>query len=226
MTREGLLTRRSLLKGTAATGAALALGAAVALNQEEPALADSEGGEVAVAHEQYGFLVDVSNCVGCENCVAACRKENALPDSYADRRWILEEEDGKGKTRRLSHSCMHCENPSCMAVCPAGAITKDNAGSVIVNKDRCIGCKYCYQACPFGVPSYNDDGMDKCDTCRGSGVAAGDTPHCVRTCKFGALKYGPVSKIKEVPGVQPVDAPGHPSYYLKFPISYAVSAHK
>ncbi len=221
MTKEGLLTRRNLLKGTAAAGALVAAGCTVSVNQEEPALADSEGAETGAANEQFGFLVDVSKCVGCKNCIKACREGNALPDTYADRRWLEEAKDKAGKTRLLSHSCMHCENPACMAVCPAGAISKDNAGSVLVNKDRCIGCKYCYQACPFGVPHYNEDGMDKCDTCRASGVAAGDTPNCVKACKFGALKYGAVSAIKEVSGVEEIDAPGHPSYYLKYPISYA-----
>lgn len=221
MTIEGLLTRRSLLKGTAAAGALVAVGAAVTINQEEPALADSEGSAAAGANEQCGFLVDVSRCVACKNCVSACRSGNALPDTYADRRWIEEAEDKAGKTRHLSSSCMHCENPSCMAVCPAGAISKDSAGSVVVDKDRCIGCKYCYQACPFGVPHYNEDGMDKCDTCRGSGVQPGEMPNCVKACKFSALKYGPVSEIKAVEGVTQIDAPGHPSYYLKYPISYS-----
>ena len=74
-----------------------------------------------------------------------------------------------------------------MRVCPAGAISKDAHGIVKVNPDVCIGCKYCFQACPYEVPKYNSVSMDKCDCCQGSGVAIGEDPYCVRACKFGAL---------------------------------------
>ena len=91
---------------------------------------------------------------------------------------------------------MHCADPNCLRVCPAGAISKGEAGIVSVDPDRCIGCKYCFQACPYGVPKYNGVSMDKCDCCLGSGVAPGDTPHCVSACGFGALTYGAMEELQ------------------------------
>ena len=67
-----------------------------------------------------------------------------------------------------------------MKVCPAGAISKDAHGIVKVNPDVCIGCKYCFQACPYEVPKYNSVSMDKCD------------------CKFGALQFGPLDELMEL----------------------------
>lgn len=214
MKEAGLLSRRTLLKGGTVAGAVLALGGAASFSSGEPALAADDAS--GAAPEQYGFLVDVSKCVGCKNCISACRTKNALPDSYADRRWLEQSKTKAGKTRYLSHACMHCEDAACMNVCPAGALSKDAAGSVVINKDRCIGCKYCYQACPYGVPQYNEDGMDKCDTCRASGMAAGETPNCVQACKFGALQYGPLSGIQQKRGVERLEGPTQPSCYLKY----------
>lgn len=85
-----------------------------------------------------------------------------------------------------------------MRVCPAGAISKDAHGIVKVNPDECIGCKYCFQACPYEVPKYNSVSMDKCDCCQGSGVAIGEDPYCVRACKFGALQFGPLDELMEL----------------------------
>ena len=85
-----------------------------------------------------------------------------------------------------------------MKVCPAGAISKDEHGVVKVDPDLCIGCKYCYQACPYEVPQYNSVSMDKCDCCQKAGVALGEEdPYCVRACKFGALKFGPLDELLE-----------------------------
>lgn len=85
-----------------------------------------------------------------------------------------------------------------MKVCPAGAISKDEHGVVKVDPDRCIGCKYCFQACPYEVPKYNSVSMDKCDCCQKAGVRIGEEdPYCVRACKFGALKFGPLDELLE-----------------------------
>ena len=107
---------------------------------------------------------------------------------------------------------MHCADPACATVCPAGAITKGEAGIVSVNPDRCIGCKYCYQACPFSVPQYNSQSMVKCDCCLGNGVKPGETPHCAEACNFGALHFGMVSDLLEkCPDAVVVDASTAPS---------------
>ena len=66
---------------------------------------------------------------------------------------------------------------------------------MVVDKEKCIGCHYCFFACPFGVPQYTDEGMDKCDCCIGNGVEPGDTPHCVATCPTQALQFGTMDEL-------------------------------
>lgn len=192
--RNDMLTRRRLLQGAAFAGASAFIVGAVTL--PAPASAEDSQDATGVAGVQYGFLVDASKCVNCEKCVAACREANGLSEDTPDRRRIQSFKDKRHHDVTVSTSCMHCADPSCLRVCPAGAIVKGDAGIVSVSKDDCIGCKYCYQACPYEVPRYNSEGMDKCDCCLTAGVAPGDTPYCVQACIFNALQYGPIEELK------------------------------
>ena len=212
MREAKLMSRRTLLQASAALGAsALVIGGAVAPGAM--ACADGAATEGGPGSTQYGFLVDLTKCVNCELCVEACRRENHLSDDTPDRRRISLYVNAKGENVTLSTSCMHCAEPSCLQVCPAGAITKGEAGIVAVDQERCIGCKYCYQACSYEVPRYNSVAMDKCDCCLGAGVPAGGTPHCVRACKFDALRYGPLDDLLASAGGKavPIAEPNDPS---------------
>ena len=193
MGEEANVTRRVLLQASAAGACAVALGGAVTFDAK--AYAEEASPETAGDGERYGVLVGLARCAGCGRCVEACRKENNLSDDTPDRRRVASFKRKRGKKFFVSTACMHCAEPSCMEVCPAGAISKDANGIVRVNSNVCIGCKYCYQACPYEVPQYNSVSMDKCDCCLGSGVAIGEEPYCVRACKFGALKFGPLSEL-------------------------------
>lgn len=194
---DGLMARRTFVGGALATG--MALGALASLGQPgsaayaqdvEAAVIASASVDESAGNAQYGFLIKVRNCIDCKECVKACRLWNRIPESVPARRKITPHTAESGKEVYLSTSCMHCEHPSCASVCPAGAISKGDGGVVVVDSSRCIGCKYCYQACPYGVPNYRVFGMDKCDCCLGNGVPLGETPHCVQACKVGALHYG------------------------------------
>ncbi len=176
MTSKSVLTRRGFAQGALAVGSCLVIAAAVGTRDasaDEPASPDSPNGV------QYGFLVSLDRCSGCENCVAACREGNRLAADTPDRRVVTSYLDEFQKTVYASTACNHCADPNCMRVCPAGAISKGAAGIVAVDKDRCIGCKYCFQACPYSVPHYDSVAMDKCDCCLGAGIAPGQTPFCV-----------------------------------------------
>lgn len=187
---DHVLTRRAFAHGCALLGGIAALGAVSGCVSSASA-ADGE------PLSQCGFLVDMGKCVGCGKCAVACRQYNHLSPDTPDRRTIATFENARQENVYVSTSCMHCDDPNCMRVCPAGAISKGDAGIVSVDKDKCIGCKYCYQACPYGVPNYNSEAMDKCDCCLGAGIAPGDTPYCAQACMFGALKYGPIEELKE-----------------------------
>lgn len=190
------VSRRTLVKGAFVLGASAAIVGGVITPRHALAESDSSVADGVDAGVQYGFLTDMSKCVGCELCVDACRKHNQLTDDTPNRRRVDAYLDKRGMNAYVSTSCMHCGEPSCLRVCPAGAITKGEAGIVSVDQERCIGCKYCFQACPYEVPRYNSVAMDKCDCCLGSGVPAGEMPHCVRACKFGALRYGPLDELQ------------------------------
>ena len=150
---------------------------------------------------QIGFLVDQSKCVGCKACEIACKNRNQLGVGPRLRE-VIQVESGTYPdvtVMNLSMACMHCGKPACMAVCPAGAITKRSEdGVVLVDQKKCIGCRYCFFACPFGVPQYRQDGtMIKCDFCQ-EFLAIGKDPACVATCMYDALHYGTLAELTEM----------------------------
>lgn len=210
MQNDLTLTRRGLVKGGIAIGSCLIFGGTVAAVSAGTAQAEDAG---SLKNVQYGFLVDLNKCVGCQNCVAACRHFNNLSEDTPNRRTVSSYTNSRGTEVYASTSCMHCAEPSCERVCPAGAISKGDAGIVSTDKDRCIGCKYCFQACPYGVPHYNSVAMDKCDCCLDAGIAPGETPYCVQNCKFNALRYGAMEELEEFARetAVPIGEPNGPS---------------
>lgn len=216
------ITRRALLCVSAAGAGTVALGGAWGLIDRahaDDAAATTTTSATGGPAEQYGFLVAITRCSGCGRCVEACRRGNSLSDSTEDRRRVESYTRTRGRAFFASTSCMHCAEPSCMAVCPAGAIWKDEKGLVRVDQQRCMGCKYCYQACPYGVPTYNEVAMDKCDGCRSAGLGDDEAPYCVQACKFGALEFGPISQLKETVGkaAVPIAEANNPSCLVLAP---------
>jgi len=155
--------------------------------------------------EQYGFFVDSTRCVKCWACEVGCQQWHGIKAGTVHRRKVSEECTGtfpEVKRTFTSMSCMHCENPACVAGCPVGAITKrEEDGVVVVNKAVCIGCKTCSTVCPFGVPEYLElEGgalvMDKCDGCVTLGREGDEAPRCVNTCPTKALHFGPLAEME------------------------------
>ena len=151
----------------------------------------------------YGMLIDLKKCVGCHACAVACKEAHGTPPGIT-RSHVKREFEGEypdATMHIVPMLCMHCENPPCVEACPTeGATYKREDGIVVVDKEKCIGCHYCFFACPFGVPQYTDEGMDKCDCCIGNGVEPGDMPHCVATCPTQALQFGTMDELAEMVG--------------------------
>jgi len=151
--------------------------------------------------KQLGFYVEIDKCVQCHACEVACKSAHQSDLSVARRRVTILWSGAypEVKSVGVSLSCMHCGQPACEAVCPAGAISKrPEDGVVVVDQEKCIGCHYCFFACPFGVPQYGDDGtMDKCDLCADR-RAEGLEPACVKTCPAEALHFGPLDELADL----------------------------
>ncbi len=165
---------------------------------------------------RLGLVIDLDTCVGCHACAVNCKEWNTgghhapLPDydphgADPDGVWFnrihsyeATGSGGCGKTVNFPRSCLHCENPLCVTVCPTGASYKRaEDGIVLVNTDICIGCKLCSWACPYGAREFDEhDGvMKKCTLCidriyNESLPEAEREPACVATCPSRARHFG------------------------------------
>ena len=118
------------------------------------------------------ILYDSTLCIGCKACEGACAERWGLPyndkiaaeEKISAHKLTAVETHGERFSRRL---CMNCQQPACASVCPVGALQKTALGPVVYDAEKCMGCRYCMQACPFQVPSYEWDKllpkMRKCD---------------------------------------------------------------
>ncbi len=149
--------------------------------------------------KQHAYLFDATRCIDCRACMVACSVENQVPmdDTYI---WVA----GQGvmgqypdlKRATMPYHCMHCLEPDCVSACPVGAWSKREDGPVLYDEDKCIGCRYCMNACPFGVPHFDWNRgllggalMHKCTMCV-QRLDAGQIPACVQTCPTEALVFG------------------------------------
>lgn len=200
-------TRRAFLGGAAAAigGVVLAPG----IHLIEAAHAASAGADPAV---RWGMLIDTTKCAsGCDDCVTACQREHAVaaPQRSTDPQWIRKvelKEARTGRTASLPVMCQHCAEPPCVDVCPTGASFKRADGIVLVDKHRCIGCRYCMMACPYKARSFIHEALidQKPHAPRGKGtvesctlcvhrVDSGQAPACVESCNAtggGAMMFG------------------------------------
>jgi formate dehydrogenase iron-sulfur subunit len=145
-----------------------------------------------------GILYDATLCIGCKQCEQGCATENGLP--YDDQIAAQDVTSAHKYTTVLNKDdkfmrklCMHCEDPACASVCPVGALKKTALGPVTYDKHKCMGCRYCMAACPFGVPKYEWDkaipGVRKCIMCA-QRVTQGKPTACAEVCPTGATKFG------------------------------------
>jgi formate dehydrogenase iron-sulfur subunit len=140
------------------------------------------------------LLIDITLCAGCNLCQDACKAENGLPEGKEEHlsatAYTALEDHGGFTVRRM---CQHCEQPTCVSVCPVGAFTKTEAGPVLYDESKCIGCRYCMQACPFQVPRYEwsstNPRVQKCRFCA-ERIQQGRQTACAEACPTGATKFG------------------------------------
>ena len=158
---------------------------------------------------KWSMVIDLDKCVACQGCSIACRFENNTPVVAPDEarlgramRWndvfpmpVNPTEDTgeypNVKSEYVPRPCMHCENPPCLRVCPTGATYQRDDGLVLIDYDKCIGCRYCMEACPYDARYLDPERgvADKCTFCVHR-LDAGQPPACVETCVGGSRHYG------------------------------------
>lgn len=148
----------------------------------------------------YAIVTDLNRCVQCLSCSVACKMANNVGLATFWNKVLRigphPIPGGSGQFPDVEYysipvGCQHCENPSCVDVCPTGATYKREDGIVAIDADVCIGCQACMSACPYGVRSFVADKgvVEKCTLCEGK-VADGDLPECVRQCQGRARFFG------------------------------------
>jgi len=185
----------------------------------------------------WGMVIDLDKCIGCQSCTAACRAENNIPFVGPEEAELgraifwnevifdIEGEYPQVKASIIPRPCFHCDNPPCVKVCPVGATYKrEEDGLVIQLYDRCIGCRYCTVACPYGARYFNwykpewPEGMDryqnpdvplrpkgiveKCTFCIHRLEKGLPIPACNQACPTGARFFGdlddPTSEVSQL----------------------------
>ncbi len=223
MPKEKTLDRRSFLKNGCKMAASAVLmsglmrAAHATTTKEEPVPPAGTNPDYDWEKHLYAYVIDTSKCIGCGMCVKACAKENQVPEHFF-RTWVERYEvsergevevdspngarDGFGPIRPgfnvtkgyfVPKLCNHCSNTPCVQVCPVGASYRSKDGVVLVDQDRCIGCSYCVQACPYGSRFINPATKvaDKCTWCYHR-ITKGLKPACVQACPVGARMFGDV----------------------------------
>lgn len=142
---------------------------------------------------RFGMVIDTKKCVGCMDCVVACKTENNVPEGY-NRDWIVTVANGKFPDVQMeiqSQRCNHCDNTPCVACCPTGASHVEDFGKIVlVEHNMCIGCKACVAACPYEARFAHPDGYaDKCTFCIHR-VEKGENPACVSVCPTHCMYFG------------------------------------
>ncbi len=206
------INRRDFLKSAAAAGGPLLVWGLA--NNPTRALAAQE---VSNRPDRFAILSDLTKCVGCRRCEAACNKANnlAAPDVPFEDPSVFEKERrtdaqaytvvnryqnpkwGKPVYRKIQ--CNHCAEPACASACLVGAFKKTPEGPVIYNEDLCIGCRYCMTACPFYIPAFEyfdatTPAIRKCTMCYHR-VSKGIIPACAEACAVGAITFGKRSEL-------------------------------
>ena len=148
---------------------------------------------MSTSTKRFGMLIDLSLCIGCNACAVACKQENGVPLTKFNT-WVESWDVGTGEQARRANQpklCNHCADAPCVKVCPTGASYRTEDGVVLVDAEKCIGCKYCMAACPYQARWVDDDTgeVGKCTFCHHR-TAHGLLPACGSSCVTRARYFG------------------------------------
>ena len=155
LNRRDFLTMAATAAGSVVAAQALTTGPLSPFADFKPRQIEGEG-EGAAPHSgpHWGMVIDLDRCIGCEYCLRACSATN---DVETSRPWniVMRDETTSGRAFFFSRPCLHCQHAPCVEVCPVKATFVRDDGLVVMDYDRCIGCRYCEVACPYGARKFN-----------------------------------------------------------------------
>jgi molybdopterin-containing oxidoreductase family iron-sulfur binding subunit len=174
-------------------------------------MASKEQARQGIPGRKFVMVIDLARCKNARKCVSACQKMHHLPE---EKEWLtikLMKDNDKGSPYWMPKTCFHCDNPPCVKVCPVDATFKRQDGLVLIDNERCIGCKFCMAACPYSTRVFNweepkqdisDENyspetsvpskvgtVEKCDFCPDM-IRQGLLPDCVTACPNGVFYFG------------------------------------
>jgi len=165
------------------------------------------------------ILTDITKCIGCAECVTACKKKHHLDvdlprtwqksDGLSAKNWtsVLQKEN----KHFIRKQCRHCLDPACAMACPVGALHTTKEGAVFYDKNKCLGCRYCMMACPYGIPRYDWDKavpyVQKCIMCYDT-IKSGGEPACTSACPQEATIFGDRDQLIKLAHQRINDNPG------------------
>lgn len=193
--------RRFMQFGLSITGVFLG-GSILSLTSANKAQGGLGSGNLPIAQfpysPHYTMVIRQNHCVDCERCLEACRSTNNVP-AGGYRTAILERsiptDEGQRERIFMPVLCNHCNNPPCVRVCPTQANHKNETnGIVLMNIDKCIGCKTCMVACPYNARYFNEDkrAVDKCTFCYTTKLkeSGGKITACAAACPANVRIFG------------------------------------
>ncbi len=175
---------------------------------EDP-LGEASHSEVNKHGPYWVMVIDLQTCIGCRRCVYACQATNDTAEGHL---WniLLEDEDTFAKPVFITRPCMHCEHAPCVEVCPVQATFHREDGLVAMDYDRCIGCRYCMVACPYGVRVFNweeNDGVNPQVPAWGEPEVDRRPRGVVEKCTFCAHRLDKAEERGLTPGKDPAVTP-------------------
>lgn len=171
-----------------------------------------EEARIGLPNRKFGMVIDLSRCGNARKCVEACQVGHMLPKDHEWMKIFLLQDDPKTAKYWFPRPCFHCDKPMCVSVCPVGATFKRADGIVLVDNQRCIGCKFCMTGCPFSARVFNwkdpevhlppghvydpetnipavEGTVGKCIFCADK-LRIGELPRCVKACPMGVIFFG------------------------------------
>jgi Fe-S-cluster-containing dehydrogenase component len=165
---------------------------------------------------KFVMVIDLAKCKNARKCVEVCQKGHHLPKSQEFMKVYLLQDSDKSAPYWFPKPCFHCDNPLCVSVCPVGATYKRSDGIVLIDNERCIGCKFCMTGCPYSTrvfawkhyPEFDEDKepyspeasspgkegtVSKCDFCPDL-IRVGKLPYCAQACPMGVIYFGDIDE--------------------------------